>query len=116
MDTQKVILDKCPHCGSTVTLVVRDLKAYIICDNRNCLCCMSVSWGTEDDSEVLIAKLCADWNKRSKDQTALVRAIEYVEHCRENLKQEVEGPYSEYCTHCLEVLDTMLDKLRLFTR
>lgn len=105
----------CPHCGKETEFYISGYKAHIICSDHNCWGGMTAQWGTHDEPYRFIEKMKASWNQRAQDGHAIVAATKYIEEYREEVRRDLQSEYSEYCQHCLDVLDEVLNKLDCFT-
>lgn len=108
-------LNPCPHCGSPVRLVHISHGYAIVCEDKNCLGGMQINFGSCDNEEIFLAKLISDWNNRQPEISAVITAINCIENYRNNLYEEMQGPYDEHGYCCIEVLDEVLNRLQCFT-
>lgn len=101
----------CPHCGEDVDFYTFGRKAFIVCKDKDCWGGMKVEWGSHDDPEPFIEKMKRNWNTRTPDGHALIKARAYIEKYRDRIYEESQKPYSDYCAYCVQVLDEVLNQL-----
>ena len=110
-----VKLKPCPFCGSNARIVPIQSGFAIVCNDKNCLSEMRILYGSCDTKKMFLDKLCADWNRRTPEVPAVVAAIECIEDYRGVLHDEMQEPYDDHGSCCLDVLDETLNRLRCFT-
>lgn len=110
-----VNLKPCPFCGNDVRIVPIQSGFAVVCNGKNCLSQMRITYGSCDAKKMFLEKLCADWNRRTPEAPAVVAAIECIEDYRNTLFDEMQEPYDEHGSCCLDVLDETLNRLRCFT-
>lgn len=108
-------LEPCPHCGKSVELMTIQCGYAIVCSDHNCLGGMSIHYGSCDNTEMFLAKLIANWNKRQPEVRAVTAAIECIHDYGEDLYRRCQEPYDEHGQCCINVVEEILNRLNCFT-
>ena len=108
-------LKPCPFCGSKVRLVTIQRGYAIVCEAKNCLGQMRITFGTCDDDLIFLKKLVSDWNKRNPEVRAVTAAYECIEEYRNTIYDETQEEYDDHGGCCIDVLDEVLNRLHCFT-
>jgi hypothetical protein len=111
----EIVLAPCPHCGSGARLVNLQNGYAIVCDDKNCLGLMKVSFGSCDNKDIFLQKLVSDWNRRVPEIKAVASAIQSVREYRDHIYEESQEEYDVHCAHCVDVLDEAINILQCFT-
>lgn len=110
-----MVLGTCPFCGAEVRLVHIQNGYAIVCEDKNCLGQMRITFGTCDNEEIFLEKLVSNWNKRKPEVMAVTAAYECIEEYRNAIYDETQEEYDDHGCCCVDVLDEALNRLRCFT-
>ena len=108
-------LKPCPFCGESVRLIDVHNGFAIVCEGRNCLGGMRISFGSCDNRNIFLQKIISDWNSRKPEVLAVTAAIECIEDYRNDLYEKTQEPYDEHGYCCISVIDEVLNRLQCFT-
>lgn len=108
-------LKRCPFCGEKSHIVDISGGYAIVCESKNCLGQMRITYGACDNREIFKRKLISDWNNRNPEVRAIVSAVECITAYRDILYEEMQEPYDNHGQCCIDVLDEALNRLRCFT-